>query len=170
MQVDFEFGMDTSVILILGSNLGDRFKYLQEARLHIDETIGSPIIISSIYETEPWGFTHENLFLNQVIQVNTALGPFEVLDKIQKIETKLGRERGNERYTARTIDIDILFYDDLIINTPKLTIPHIEMSGRRFVLEPLAEIVPMMVHPVYLKTVRELLTECEDRCKVRIAK
>jgi 2-amino-4-hydroxy-6-hydroxymethyldihydropteridine diphosphokinase len=155
------------VFLILGGNLGDRFKYLEEARTLIEKSIGLLCSCSSYYETEPWGFTHENPFLNQALEVSTNLNPLEILNCIQSVETSLGRIRGMERYRARTIDIDILFYDDLVINTPELTIPHAEISKRRFVLEPMAEIASNFVHPVINKTIRMLLSECQDTGKVK---
>ena len=154
------------VILILGSNLGNRHRYLEDARRLVESYIGIVNQNSSIYETEPWGFIDENLFLNQVMEIDTILDPLGVLNEIKKIELQLGRIRANERYGARTIDIDILFYNDLIINTPELIIPHPEMIKRRFVLEPLSEIVAPRIHPVYSKSIENLLSECQDICKV----
>ena len=155
-----------SVYLILGGNLGDRFCYMEQARVSISERIGAIRKFSSFYETEPWGFSHDQLFLNQVFEVDTKLNPFEMLECINDIELNLGRVRNKDRYSSRTIDIDILFYDDLVIVTPALTIPHPEMTKRRFVLEPLAEIASEIVHPVLKKTIRQLLLDCEDLCKV----
>lgn len=156
----------SKVFLILGGNLGNRQNNLEQARLLIEQTIGVTITCSACYETEPWGFAHENAFLNQVLQVETTLAPLSVLKEIQKIEISLGRVRGNDRYNARTIDIDILFYDNLIVTLPDLTIPHLHIAKRRFVLEPLAEVASEFVHPVLNLTVSELLTACEDTCKI----
>lgn len=155
-----------TVYLILGGNLGDRYKYLQEARALIEQSIGPLVTCSSFYETEPWGFAHDNSFLNQAIEVETRLNPFEILNEIKVIETSLGRSRGNERYSARTIDIDILFFGDAVIDAPELTIPHPEMAGRRFVLDPMCEIAPDLLHPLLQKTMQQLLAECQDACKV----
>lgn len=153
--------------LILGGNLGDRYSYMDKAKALIAERLGNIILASSFYETEPWGFSHEQLFLNQVIRIETSLLPSKLLDNIKEIEMSLGRMRDKDRYSARTIDVDILFYDDLIIASPDLIIPHPRIASRRFVLEPLAEIAPELIHPVYHKTIGQLLETCEDTCNVR---
>lgn len=151
-----------SVYLILGSNLGNRLHFLQQAKQQLTEKAGRIISQSSLYETEPWGFNHDNQFINQVIILQTQLLPADLLTEIKNIEKLLGREKGKERYTARTIDIDILFYDNLIVNTPQLTIPHAEIPNRRFVLEPLCEIDGEFFHPCFKKPIKELLSECSD--------
>ena len=153
--------------LILGSNIGDRQACIESAKRLISADAGAILSFSDMYETEPWGFVHENLFLNQVIAVETNLNPFELLAALKKIEISLGRIRHKERYTARTIDIDILFYDDVVISTPELTIPHAEIANRRFVLEPLAELAPEFIHPLLKMAVKELLAGCDDECGVR---
>ncbi len=136
------------VALSLGSSLGDRRKYINEAIQNIENKIGKVIKTSSVYETEPWGFTDENMFLNQVITINTILSPQDTLKEINVIEQKLGRIRKNNQYQARTIDIDILYYDNLIMNTVELQIPHKYLHKRKFVLEPLCEIEPQMINPI----------------------
>ena len=158
--------MMAKVYIILGGNLGDRMKNLELARNLIGDKIGPVVSCSSIYETEPWGFVSEKLFINQAVEIDTVLTPLEILQCIKMIEEELGRTRGVERYMERTIDIDILFYDYIVTETQELTIPHPEMAKRRFVLEPLAEIAPEMIHPVLKKLVKELLVECTDSCKV----
>ncbi len=152
--------------LILGSNLGDRMQYFVHAKNHLMRSVGNIMQQSSIYETEPWGFKDRNLFLNQVLLIDTELNPMALLTEIKNIETSLGRIKSNERYKARSIDIDILFYDNLVIKTSELAIPHPEIANRRFVLEPLAEINPLFKHPVLLKTCAGLLADCKDVCKV----
>jgi 2-amino-4-hydroxy-6-hydroxymethyldihydropteridine diphosphokinase len=153
--------------LILGSNLGNRREYLKEARFQIEKSIGPVMLNSSLYETEPWGFVHENLFINQVIQILTSLSAKELLEGVKKIELQLGRTKGKERYTARTIDIDILAYNELVMITEELTIPHAELANRRFVLEPLAEIAPEWIHPKTHQGIMELLEICPDRKSVK---
>ena len=151
-----------NVLLSLGSNLGNRQVYLSKAirllRLHAGEIKNQ----SSVYETEPWGFTHENNFYNQCIAVLTPLNPFSLLQKIHEIEKTFGRGEPTLQYEARTIDIDILFYDDLVLESSSLSIPHPRMEQRLFVLEPLAEIAPGFIHPVRRLTVLKLLEQCTD--------
>jgi 2-amino-4-hydroxy-6-hydroxymethyldihydropteridine diphosphokinase len=151
--------------IILGSNLGDRLANLQKAKEML-ETTGVILLNSTVYDTEPWGFVHKNSFFNQVITLQTNLTPFDLLKRIQEIELSLGRIREGVGYIARTIDIDILFYEDIIINTPELRIPHPAISERRFVLTPLCEIAPDLKHPESNKTIRQLLEECEDNLTV----
>ena len=158
--------MMSNAFLILGGNLGDRFDYLNRAKAAIEGSLGIIVQASSLYETEPWGFEHDQFFLNQVIKLETALQPAELLRLCKEIEISLGRKRGEERYSARTIDIDILLYNDLVLATPELTIPHPRMANRRFVLEPLAEIAPLLKHPLSQKTMNQLLAECDDTCEV----
>lgn len=155
--------MTNYIFLCLGSNLGDREDYLNKALELIDKNIGKISTRSKIYETEPWGFKSENLFLNMVIQAHTKLKPFELMDRIRKIEDQLGRIRNSRQYISRTIDIDILLYSNLVLEKRGLTIPHPLMQDRRFVMVPLCEIAPKMIHPVIGKPFAQLLEECDDK-------
>jgi 2-amino-4-hydroxy-6-hydroxymethyldihydropteridine diphosphokinase len=152
----------STVFLILGSNLGNRSLLLEEAKNKLIVMVGSIIRQSSVYETEPWGFNHHNLFLNQVVIVKTELEPLSLLNEIKNIEKDMGRIKGKERYAARVIDIDILFYDYMVLSIPQLTIPHLEIPNRRFVLEPLAELDAYFIHPGLASTIKELLEKCLD--------
>ena len=152
------------VFLGLGTNLGDREENLKKAIAMIGENIGEIVSISSVYETEPWGFQSENEFLNAVIKVRTELKPPGLLGRILMIEAQIGRLREGEGtgYKSRIIDIDILLYGHEIVNKKSLQIPHPRIPVRKFVLVPLCEISPEMVHPVLKKTMAELLEECKD--------
>ena len=153
------------VYLLLGSNLGNRSDHVNLAREQINATIGPVITESSIYETESWGFEGAD-FLNQCILIETGLEPQKVMDEIIRIENNLGRVRAGKGYENRTVDIDILFYNDEIISTTDLVIPQKDLESRRFVLEPLNEIASGLVHPVINSSIRLLLSECKDRSKV----
>ncbi len=156
-----------TVFLLLGSNIHPRVVYLHKATELINILIGDVIITSYLYESEPWGFEAPVAFLNQVVCVETVLEPVEILKKTQDIERQLGRtEKSNGTYASRTLDIDILFFDDEIINLPELTVPHAQMAHRRFTLMPLAETAPQKEHPVLKKTCLQLLAECADECEV----
>ena len=154
-----------SVFLIVGGNLGNRKKNLQTAATLIDEQVGTIIQSSKIYETEPWGLTDQPAFYNQVHLVKSKLDAETIIDTILKIEKKMGRVR-TIKNAARIIDIDILFFNEEIINEPNLVIPHREIPNRRFVLMPLNEIAPLLIHPVLKKNISELLSTCKDQLKV----
>lgn len=150
--------------LLIGSNIGDRKLYLLEAK-HFLNTIGHVAKASSIYETAAWGKTNQATFLNQALSLETVLEATELLNNILGIEEKMGRKR-LEQYGSRIIDIDILLFNDDVINTPTLTVPHPAMINRSFTLIPLAEIASNIVHPVYNKTIQILLKECTDMLSV----
>jgi 2-amino-4-hydroxy-6-hydroxymethyldihydropteridine diphosphokinase len=152
--------------LLTGGNEGDRYLNLQQARANIELICGQLLLISSLYETAAWGKTDQPDFLNQVLLVNTVLSPRSLLDAIFSIEEKGGRKR-TVKNAPRTIDIDILFYNRLVLEESGLTIPHPRIAERRFVLEPLNEISPEFVHPVFGKTIHELLLECNDELAVK---
>lgn len=151
------------VVLLLGSNLFDRVLMLEKARNHIRISLGAIKKESQIYESAPWGFNSDNSFLNQTLIVETQLKPIEILGKIKIVEKKLGRVKQSVNYESRTIDIDILFYNDEIINLPNLIIPHPQLHKRKFTLVPLAEIDPILNHPVFNKSILDLLHECNDQ-------
>lgn len=153
--------------LLLGSNLDDRSALLQMAKEAIASNIGKITRTSSVYESEPWGFQSENHFLNQVIMIETTYRPSRILEEILTIETKLGRYRKDDQgYTSRSIDIDILFYNDEIITGDKLTIPHPKIPERMFVLLPLGEIDQSIIHPGSRKSISDLIRECPDTLSV----
>ena len=154
--------------LLLGGNIGNREVYMTIAREKVSRLIGKIERSSSVYETEPWGFNDNNPFLNQVIVSLTSLEPREIMKIIRNIEESLGRVRGKkDHYTARTIDIDILFYDNIVINDHDLVIPHPRLHERRFVLQPLVEIEPELIHPVLNRTISVLNDECADKLQAR---
>ena len=149
------------VFLLLGSNLGNREGYLHTAIGQIETAIAPLVNKSSVYETQSWGKTDEPDYLNQVVEVKTDMSPRDVLQKILRIESVMGRKR-EEKWGARIIDIDILFYGTDIISEPGLIIPHPELQNRRFTLEPLIEIAPYLIHPVFRKSVFQLKSELKD--------
>ena len=155
------------VYLLLGSNLGDRQRFLNEATRLLQERASKVLKRSSIYETEPWGFTNKNNFLNQVLLVETSLNPYELLKVIKAIETKLGRIKKTQRYSPRRIDIDILFYKNEVYFSDDLVIPHPRLHDRMFTLVPLNEIAPDYLHPIFKKTIRKLVNLCHDKLMVK---
>jgi 2-amino-4-hydroxy-6-hydroxymethyldihydropteridine diphosphokinase len=160
------FMKDHSLYLLLGSNLGDRRALIEQAVAYLGEKIGLLRDRSSFYETEPWGFESEKYFLNIAVRIDTVLSPERVMQMIDEIEKEMGRERRGKGYSSRTIDIDILFFDDLIIENADLKIPHPKITERRFVLIPMNEIAPALRHPAVGKTISELLQSCADDKKV----
>ncbi len=151
------------VYFSIGTNLDERDKNLCNARDLLQKDVGSITAASSVYKTEPWGFAHKNYFLNQVLEIHSELDAFRLLEKTQLIEKQMGRNHQADKYTARIVDIDMLFYDDLIIETDILKIPHPLMSERLFVLVPLEEIIPFFIHPIYRISIRQLLANCTDQ-------
>jgi 2-amino-4-hydroxy-6-hydroxymethyldihydropteridine diphosphokinase len=152
--------------LLTGGNLGSRAENLENAKTQVILRTGRLLAASSLYETAAWGKQDQPDYLNQVLLIETALSPTELLEIILTIEKNLGRER-KEKYDARLIDIDILFYNDEQIQLPELVIPHPLLHTRRFVLEPLCEIAPHFIHPVFNTTITELLAACNDPLNVK---
>lgn len=147
--------MNKTVYLSLGSNVGDREANLREAIARLSE-LGTITAQSSLYETEPVEMENaQPWFLNCAVAIETELGPEEVLDGVLAIEQRMGRRRTGIK-NSRNIDIDIIFFEDAVIASGELTVPHPAMQQRRFVLEPLAEIAPDVIHPVLKRSIREL--------------
>lgn len=146
------------VYLSLGSNLGDKAHHLRFAVEQIQKQIGPVVALSAFLVTEPWGFNSSNTFLNAAAVVETTLLATDVLHLTQQIEREMGRatKSNGHSYSDRVIDIDLLMYDDLVMHTPELILPHPLMHKRRFVLDPLKEIVPEAMHPVLGKRIKEL--------------
>lgn len=153
-------------VFLLGGNVGDSAELCRQAVELIEKQIGKTTRVSSLYGSEAWGFSAEQHFVNQAVAVSTDLSPTLVLEKALDIEAQLGRKRSGKGYSSRTMDIDVIFYGSEIIDTPRLTAPHPRLHLRNFVLVPLCDIIPDFVHPVFGKTVRQLLDECPDEGKV----
>lgn len=153
--------------LLTGSNLGNRNRYLQEAGAAINVKTGRIVQASSVYETAAWGKEDQPAFLNQVLQIETHLAPDALMEALLEIEQQLGRTRSTPM-AARTIDIDVLLYNNLSYQSARITLPHPALHLRRFVLTPLAEIAPAIVHPVLNKQIRTLLQECTDPLRVTL--
>jgi len=160
--------MPEDLILGLGSNIGDREDHLKKVIELLRNRVGEVIAISPIYETEPWGFSSKDKFLNLVVMMRSNLQPVELLKTILQTEAELGRTRESMHYSSRTIDIDILLYGRRIINKSGLIIPHPLIQKRRFVLVPLCDLIPEGVHPVLNKRFSRLLEECPDRGEVKL--
>lgn len=154
------------VALSLGTNVGDRAANLAEARNRLIEQGIEVLKCSSVYETEPYGIADQEQFLNQVLLVHANVKPDELLRICLKIEQEMGRIRG-EKNGPRIIDIDLLFYKNLVLEKEGLLLPHKGISHRRFVLAPLAEVAGHQTHPIFAKTIQQLLDECEDRLQVK---
>ncbi|HXF85933.1 MAG TPA: 2-amino-4-hydroxy-6-hydroxymethyldihydropteridine diphosphokinase [Anaerolineales bacterium] len=148
-----------TVYLSLGSNLGNRLANLKQAIASLPPQMEVKAK-SRIYETPPWGYTDQPMFLNQVIKAETYLDPQALLKHLKRLEIALGR-KATFQYGPRLIDIDILFYDDLILNTASLVIPHPQLHKRGFVLLPLMDIAPDLLHPTLKKSIRELIAFCD---------
>lgn len=168
MKINLKAKMVHEVVLILGGNQGDRERFLERAKTAIS-ALGEIVEESKIFATEAWGGVAKDSFLNQILVIRTEMTPLRFLQQIQQIEKNMGRKR-QIKWGDRTMDIDILFWGQTIIDLPKLKIPHPEIPNRRFVLEPLMDVVPDWVHPVLGKTIRQLLEECKDTSKVSLFK
>ena len=152
--------------LLTGGNLGNREENLTIARELITQHCGTIVHASSLYETAAWGKTDQPSFLNQALELQTAFNARQLIRKVLKIEKTMGRTR-EEKYGPRIIDIDILLFNEEIHDYRLLKLPHPEMQNRKFALMPLAEIAPDVFHPVFRKTITELLSECKDELPVK---
>lgn len=149
------------VYLHLGSNIGDRGGFLQRARSYIQDEIGEIINSSKVYQTSPWGVDNQEDYLNQALCVKTIFPAKDILSKVLYIEKMMGRIR-SVKWQAREIDIDILFFNNDIISTKDLEVPHPLLHKRLFVLQPLMDIAPIFIHPIYNQTISEMLESCSD--------
>lgn len=161
------------IYLSLGTNLGRRELHLQEAVRLIQLRIGKPERVSRYYESEPWGYSSAHSFYNCCLSLKTGMAPLLLMDELLAIEKEMGRQRkqidekkGKQGYSDRIIDIDLLFYGDIQMDHPDLTLPHPSMGERKFVLLPLAEIAPDLIHPVTGKSIGLMLRQCKDKSVV----
>ncbi len=156
------------VLLLLGSNKGDRLNFLNLALDRIDQISLKTPVVSHIYESEPWGFDSKTWFLNMAVSMQTDLSPIDLLDKLMEIESDLGRKRDPEAsgYESREIDIDIILFGEKVIESERLTIPHPRAHLRRFVFLPLNDIASDYTFPGSGKSIRELLNVCPDKSEV----
>src|SRR5690242_18865199 len=153
------------VFLLIGGGIGGRFQNLDQAITLLSGAVGPAIRQSAVYETAAWGKTDQAAFLNQALLLTTRLSARELIVTVLSVEDQMGRNR-TEKFGPRVIDIDIMFYNEEVIDEPHLIIPHPQMQNRRFALIPLVELAPKMVHPVLNKTLEELLLECKDELPV----
>jgi 2-amino-4-hydroxy-6-hydroxymethyldihydropteridine diphosphokinase len=156
-----------SIYLCIGGNLGNREENLEETRDFIMFNIGDILAESPIYQSPAWGMEGAPDFLNQVLHVESTLTLTQLMDEIAELEEFYGRERSAEGYKSREMDVDVLFYNDEIVEEEGITVPHPRMHMRRFVLKPLSDIAGEFMHPVLKKTVTQLLAACEDTAEVK---
>jgi 2-amino-4-hydroxy-6-hydroxymethyldihydropteridine diphosphokinase len=155
------------VFLGLGGNIGNLPENFHKVKKQIEERCGKIIRSSSVYQTPPIGFESADLFWNQVVLIHYLPDPVELLEKVKAIEADFGRIYKTEGYSSRPMDIDILYYDDLILDTINLTIPHRQIQNRKFVLVPLVEIEPDFIHPLLRQTNIQLLEKCKDNSGIK---
>lgn len=155
--------------MLLGSNLGNREEHLRKALERISKSVGKITGISTVYMTEPWGMKSDHDFLNLAVIVESDLHSEEILHQCLQIEIEMGRQRSlnsTDRYVDRIIDIDLIAHGTTVISTPNLTLPHPRIESRRFVLEPINQLVPHWQHPASLKSIDEMLLDCPEHPKV----
>lgn len=159
-----------NIFLLLGSNIEPKVNYIEEAERKLSSVVGNIVKKSHIYISEPWGFVSDQSFLNRVLMLRSTLSAMETLTNIHAIEEELGRTRQRNGYSSRTIDIDILYYNNDIINNEKLIVPHPRIHERRFTLAPLTDIAPDYIHPIFSTSNIKLLEICKDLSEVSILK
>lgn len=161
--------MSNIAYILLGSNIGDREEVMRNAIAMMESRSCRLIASSYIYETESWGFVTDDVFLNQVICIETSLDPHDLLKELLSIEIQLGRDREHhyDTYVSRPIDLDILYYNDIVLNDYDLILPHPKLHLRRFTLMPLCDVAPNMMHPVLCLSNSDLLARCEDTLMVK---
>lgn len=155
------------VYLGLGGNIGNKQKNFEEVYKAIQNNLGKIEKSSSVYESPPWGFQSKDTFWNSVIKISTSLSATEILNRIHSIEALFGRKRNKAKYASREMDIDILYYDDIYLETETLTVPHPGIQLRKFVLVPLTEIAPNLKHPLLRLTSIEMLENCKDESIIK---
>ena len=155
------------VFLGIGGNIGDKQKNFESVYSIIENVLGKIVNASSVYETPPWGFQSDDPFWNSVIEIESTYTPEQLLEEIHKIENLFDRKRESESYSSRQIDIDILYFDDLYMETETLIIPHRYIPHRKFVLVPLNQIVPNFKHPLLRLTSSEMLESCKDQSIIK---
>lgn len=153
--------------MLTGANQGNRYENLTEARLRLEHLLGQSATASAVYSTEAWGGKSTATYLNQVLLFDVAISATGLLKLCLQVESEMGRVRGEERWTDRTIDIDILAFGDEHLDLPQLQLPHPRLQERRFALVPLDEVWPHWLHPVLKKTTSELLSQCTDTLEVK---
>ena len=164
---NYKYNSMHKVFLAIGGNIGNKALNFQKVHILIAEKIGTISLHSSIYETSAWGFESADYFWNKVLEVRSSLSATEILEKIREIDLIFGRKRSESGYQSREMDIDILYFDDKIIQTENLTIPHPLLHKRLFVLVPLAEIASDFVHPVLKLSSLEMLKICDDKSVIK---
>ena len=152
--------MKKNVIIAIGSNLGNRFYYIQKALRSLQNFFGTEFKVAPVYESSPWGLTQQPRYLNTVVTFKTHRSPQEILNQCMKIELEYGRERIT-KWGARTLDLDIILFDQLIVKTPDLTLPHPHMEHRDFVLQPLIDLFPDIIHPKSQIPLKNYLSKLE---------
>lgn len=167
VELNSHFDFFKPVVLLLGSNLGDRVAILEQARQKLEQKLGVAHAVSQVYQTAPWGKTDQPAFLNQALLFQTNRPPLQLLEAALSTEQELGRKR-LEKWGARRIDIDLLAYGDYTFESERLKLPHPHLSERRFALLPMQEVYPDWTHPMTQQKISELVKNCPDQLPVEL--